>query len=336
MTSARSLWWHVAPYFWPADLTRTANPILSQVSVEPFIDTVTVTLSVSVTVTISDTKWQCQQGCMELCKKNLLDSPANWTGNPLALGQITGASHASHLGDCSPSAYTGRVLYIKKTQVWKSRSETDWPHLEITPDFSTEKNRSILILTSTCWQEISLSNTIELTTVIPQKQKICHFKRHFCRFSKIPEVPLSAYVQQIPWCAMIGGFVFTYVPISVWQPADVRKNKTAQLWCVTGFAAHRQTMERLEFLKTGKKRRMKQQIICFCGMTVVSSTVFEREISCQHVDVKMRMLRFFSVEKSGVISRWVDQFLIGSFTPVSSLHITLYQYRPMDSNCPSD
>ena len=27
MTSARSLWWHVGPYFWPADLTRTANPI---------------------------------------------------------------------------------------------------------------------------------------------------------------------------------------------------------------------------------------------------------------------------------------------------------------------
>ena len=26
-TSARSLWWHVGPYFWPGDLTRTANPI---------------------------------------------------------------------------------------------------------------------------------------------------------------------------------------------------------------------------------------------------------------------------------------------------------------------
>ena len=25
--SARSLWWHVGPYFWPADLTRAANPI---------------------------------------------------------------------------------------------------------------------------------------------------------------------------------------------------------------------------------------------------------------------------------------------------------------------
>ena len=28
VTSARSLWWHVGPYFWPADLTRTANPIV--------------------------------------------------------------------------------------------------------------------------------------------------------------------------------------------------------------------------------------------------------------------------------------------------------------------
>ena len=27
VTSARPLWWHVGPYFWPADLTRTANPI---------------------------------------------------------------------------------------------------------------------------------------------------------------------------------------------------------------------------------------------------------------------------------------------------------------------
>ena len=27
VTSARSLWWHVGPYFWNADLTRTANPI---------------------------------------------------------------------------------------------------------------------------------------------------------------------------------------------------------------------------------------------------------------------------------------------------------------------
>ena len=29
VTSARSLWWHVGPYFWPADLTRTANPIIT-------------------------------------------------------------------------------------------------------------------------------------------------------------------------------------------------------------------------------------------------------------------------------------------------------------------
>ena len=89
----------------------------------------------------------------------------------------SGASHASHLG--CPSAYSSRLSYIKKRQVWKSRSETDWPHLGIMPRFSTEKNRSILMLTSTCWQEISLSNSVELTTVTPQKQKICCFKRRF-------------------------------------------------------------------------------------------------------------------------------------------------------------
>ena len=92
--------------------------------------------------------------------------------------------------------------------------------------------------------------------------------------------------------------------VSVWQPTDVRKNKTTQSWHVTGFAARRQTMEPLEFLKTGKKRRLKRQTFCFCGVTIVSSTVFERKISCQHVDVNMRMLRFFSVEKPGVIPRW--------------------------------
>ena len=27
VTSAPFLWWHVGPYFWPADLTQTANPI---------------------------------------------------------------------------------------------------------------------------------------------------------------------------------------------------------------------------------------------------------------------------------------------------------------------
>ena len=96
-----------------------------------------------------------------------------------SVGGSTGASHASHLGDCCPSAYSSGVSYVKKRQVWKSRSETDWPHLEITPDFSTEKNCSTLILTSTCWQEIFLSNMIQLTTVIPQKQKICRFKHRF-------------------------------------------------------------------------------------------------------------------------------------------------------------
>ena len=39
---------------------------------------------------------------------------------------VTGASLASHLGDCCPSAYTSKVLYVKKRQVWMSWSETDW------------------------------------------------------------------------------------------------------------------------------------------------------------------------------------------------------------------
>ena len=123
---------------------------------------------------------------------------------------ITGASHASHLG--CPSAYGSRVSYVKKRQVWKSRSETDWPHLGISLDFSTEKNRRILILTSTCWQEISLSNTVELTTVTPQKQKICRFKHRFFtgfwKFQRFHCVPTRSKSRDAPW---LGGFVFMYV-----------------------------------------------------------------------------------------------------------------------------
>ena len=95
-------------------------------------------------------------------------------------------------------------------------------------------------------------------------------------------------------------------------------------------------MEPLEFSKTGKKRRLKRQIFCFCGVTVVSSTVFEREMSCQHVDVKMRRLRIFSVEKPGIIPRWGQSvsdrdFHTCLFFMYDSL---LLWYRPMDS--PSD
>ena len=35
VTSARSLWWHLGPYFWPADLTRMANPISEERSINP-------------------------------------------------------------------------------------------------------------------------------------------------------------------------------------------------------------------------------------------------------------------------------------------------------------
>ena len=78
-------------------------------------------------------------------------------------------------------------------------------------------------------------------------------------------------------------------------------------------------MEPPEFLKTGKKRRLKRQIFCFCGVT-------EREMSCQHVDVKMRMLGFFLWRNLALFPGGVNQFLIGTFTPVSSLCMILYYY----------
>ena len=45
VTSARSLWWHVGPYFWPADLTRTANPNIVSINekVEQQLETATTT-----------------------------------------------------------------------------------------------------------------------------------------------------------------------------------------------------------------------------------------------------------------------------------------------------
>ena len=87
---------------------------------------------------------------------------------------------------------------------------------------------------------------------------------------------------------------------------------------VRGFAARRQTMEPLEFSETAKNDVWSGRIFFFCGMSVVSSMMFEREISCQHVDVKMRMLRFFSVEKSGVIPRW------GQSVPDRDFHTCLF------------
>ena len=247
----------------------------------------------------------------------------------------TGALHASHLG--CPSAYSSRLSYIKKRQVWKSRSETDWPHLGIMPGFCMEKNRSLLILTSTCWQDISLSNTVELTTVTPQKQTICRFKRRFLPVFENSRGSIVCLRTANPvtchdWVVL---FLRTSAWLSHWN-GDVHKNKTAQSWHITRFAACRQTMEPLEFLKTGKKRRLKRQIVCSCGVTVVSSMVFEREMSCQHV---MWMLKwegcdFFPCRNLALFPGGVNQFLIGTFTPVSSLCMIVYYYRPMDS--PSD
>ena len=270
-------------------------------------------------------------------KKTKSDEHLIWQGRNYWINHSTGASHASHLGDCCPSAYSSRVSYVKNRQVWKSRLETYWPHLGISPDFSTAKSRSILILTSTCWQEISLSNTVSLTTVIPQKQKICCFKgRFFASFRKFQRfhcLPICSKSRDTPW---LGRFVFTYVcSLSNWN-GHVCKNKTTQSWRVTGFAARRQTMEPLEFSKTGKKRPLKWQIFCFCGMTVISSMVFEREISCQYDNVKWERCDFFLWRNLAIFPGEVSQFLIRTFTPVSSLHMILCYYRPMDSNHPSD
>ena len=171
------------------------------------------------------------------------------------------------------------------------------------PGFSTEKNR-ILMLTSTCWQEISLSNTVELTTLTPQKQRSAALNIAFCRFSKIPEVPLSAYAQQIPWCAMIGRFCFyvRLLTVSVQRGLTWKQNRPIK-------ARHRICCAKADNGTSGifenrQKAMFKAADLCFCEVRVVSSTVFQREISCQHVDVNMRMLRFFSVEKPGIIPRW--------------------------------
>ena len=40
VTLARSLWWHVGPYFWPADLTRTANPIEKSYPLASWVSTI--------------------------------------------------------------------------------------------------------------------------------------------------------------------------------------------------------------------------------------------------------------------------------------------------------
>ena len=72
------------------------------------------------------------------------------------------------------------------------------------------------MLTSPCWQEISLSNTVELTTVTPQKQKICRFKRRFLPVFENSRgshcLPTRSKSRDVPW---LGGFVFTHVPVSV-------------------------------------------------------------------------------------------------------------------------
>ena len=190
------------------------------------------------------------------------------------------------------------------------------------------------MLTSTCWQEISLLNTVELTTVIPQKQKICHFKRLFLPVFENSRGSIVCLRAANPLTGHDRAVLFLPTSAGCQTEAGtyIGKNKTTQSWRVTGFAARRQTMNPLEFSKTGKNRGLKWQIFCFCGMTVVSSTVFERELSRQRVDINMRMLRFFLWRNLALFPCGVIQFLIGTFTSVSSLRMILYYYRRMDSD----
>ena len=151
----------------------------------------------------------------------------------------------------------------------------------------------------------------------------------FARFSKIPEVPLSVYVQQILWRApWLGGFVFysTSAGCQTEMPADVCKNKTAQSQRVMGFAAHRQdnrVHHQSGFPTFIMARQPLHQNVttCYrCSDKRTKPSKCEWHLWRQHGHhwltvaklatvyrmwlVNMRMLRFFSVEKSGVISRW--------------------------------
>ena len=130
------------------------------------------------------------EACMLLDRQHLLVFSSFWLQHrgiciTFVLCWTTGALHASHLGDCRPLAYSSTVLYIKMRQVWKSQSETDWPHLGIMPDFSTEKNHGVTISPFNIHMLTRDSSDFKhhwTNYCIPQKQKICRFKRIFTAF----------------------------------------------------------------------------------------------------------------------------------------------------------
>ena len=146
------------------------------------------------------------------------------------------------------------------------------------------------MLTSTCWREISLSNTVELTTVTPQKQKICRFKRRLLPVFKNSRGSIACLRAANPVTHLDWAVLFLRTPADCHtEMATYVKTKppnqgaSRDLLCV---GRQWNLCQALEFSQTGKKR-LKRQIFCFCGVTVVSSTMLEREISCQHVDVNM-------------------------------------------------
>ena len=232
----------------------------------------------------------------QVCSHDRVENGRNW---------ITGASHASHLG--CPMAYSSRVSYIKKRQVWKSRSETDWPHLGIMPGFFTEENRSILILTSTrphVDKKFLFQTPLNWLLSLHSSKRSAALKR---RVLPVFENSRGSIV-----CLRAANLMMCHDWAVLFLHTSPFQCDSQQTYVKTKPPNHgasqdllqRQTMEPLEFSKTGKKRHLKGQMFCFCAVTAVSSTVFEREISCQHVDVKMRMLRLPSVEKPGIIPRW--------------------------------
>ena len=185
----------------------------------------------------------------------------------------------------------------------------------LTRDFSFEH----------CWTDYCHSTKVkDLLLQTPFIARFRKFQRFHC-------LPMCSKSRDGPW---LGGFVFTYVCwLSNWN-GHVCKNKTTQSWRVTGFTARRQTMEPLEFFKTGIKRRLKWQICCFCGVTVVSSQCLKEKSLVNMWMLTWECCDFFLWRNLALFPGGVNQFLIGTFTPVSSLRMVLDYYRPMGS--PSD
>ena len=250
---------------------------------------------------------------------------------------VTGALNISHLGSCCPLAYSSRVSYVKKRQVWKSQSETDWPHLEITSDFSTEKNRSIHILTSTCWQEISLSNTVELTTAIPQKQKICRFK---CRV-----LPVFENSRGSIFCLHAANLVARHDRVALFSHMCPFQFDSQQTSLKTKPPNHGASWDLLHvgrqwnlwnFQKLAKNDVSSGRSFASVEWQQSVQWCLKKKFLVNMWMLKWECCDFFLWRNLALFPGGVNQFLIRTFTPISSLCMILYYYRSMDSNCPSD